>query len=137
MVFSRGDQRSYLQISLTKELQIGKTYYTQFFVRLRKGSEFACNNLGLLFSDSLIRTKGYGHLNIVPQIVHSEILESSENWIELRTSFIPKSNAKYLLIGNFFNNESTSTKLILMSGLHSETVVFLLIDDVYVGEEMP
>lgn len=142
-LLSGSDYRSYLEVRLKKPLVKGKKYYTEIWVRKRSSS--ACNNLGLLFSDSLIKirfnrrlTAGdnkhiMGTLMYTPQVIHQELILASHDWICLKGSFIASSRYQYLLIGNFFSNSLTSS--VNFGYPSSAEGIFYYIDDIYVGDE--
>ncbi|MEP2671331.1 MAG: hypothetical protein ABJH04_20175 [Cyclobacteriaceae bacterium] len=141
--FSDSNYRSYVEVPLTLELEKGRTYYTEVWVHSYPDQSKVSNNIGLHFSDSLIRSYRdttsiitnlpfMGVLSVEPQVNHSEILRTTSKWICLKTSFVAKSNAKYLIIGNFYNDEETDTLPNSDINTNSNSV-FYYIDDVYVG----
>ena len=136
LIYAKKNFRSYLQIPLKESLKKGKVYYTEIFVRVGKESQYAANNIGLYFSDTLVREKRRDNLNFEPQVNHNEILKDTSNWISIKGKFKATSNAKYLLIGNFFNNEHTKVERIRYNYNADPETVFYFVDDVFVSEEM-
>lgn len=141
LISSSNNTRSYLQVLLKEKLQIGKIYYTEVFISLPKNAAWGCNNFGLYFSDTLIRQHGIMdiyNLNFKPQVNHSEILSDTTEWTSLRGEFKATTNASYLLIGNFFDSANTKIMPIRNNRRSNERpIVFIHIDDVYVGENPP
>lgn len=141
--FSESAYRSYLEIRLEEPLVKGRKYYTEVWVQMNNRA-LACNNIGLLFSDTLIRVQFdttsrirnvpfMGTLRFVPQVNHGQVVSDAYGWICLKASFIADSRYEYLLIGNFFSNDQTITqKNPVLSAV--TTGIFYFLDDVYVGD---
>jgi hypothetical protein len=132
LIYDKRNFRSYLQVKLNAELEKNKIYYTEVFVRIDKHAKSTCNNLGLYFSDTLVRENVRSNLNFKPQVNHNEVLRDTASWISLKGKFKATSNAKYLLIGNFYDNESTRIERIRHASEFDPGAVFLFIDDVSV-----
>jgi hypothetical protein len=139
--------RSYLEVQLVEELKPNKRYFIQIWVHLSHRAKFASNNIGLFFSDTLIKVEHDKHPAILnlpfvrslpfsPQINFKEIVSDTSNWVCLEASFVPKSAAKFLLIGNFFEDKETEIKNI-RSGENLESAIFYHIDDIFIGTEKP
>lgn len=135
LLYDKRNFRSYLQIELSEALRKGKVYCTEIFVRTQRGSQSVCNNIGLYFSDTLVREKTRQYLNFQPQINHNEILRDTSTWISLKGRFKATSDAKYLLIGNFYNNENTKTKMMGDNIRINPEAIFCFIDDISVKED--
>jgi len=135
LAFAEGNFRSYLQVPLNGGLSKGKIYCTEIFVRIRKESQSGCNNIGLYFSDTLVKEKTRHNLNFEPQVNHTDILSDTSSWISLKGKFKATSNAKYLLIGNFYDNENTKTERIRRNIGVDPEVIFYFVDDISVKED--
>ena len=135
LVLDKRNFRSYLQVELCRGLKKGRVYVTEIHVRIRPDSQSACNNLGLYFSDSQVREKIRSNLNFEPQVNHGEILRDTTGWISLKGKFKATSSAKYLLIGNFYDNENTKIERIRYAAGIDPGAIFYFIDDVFVSEE--
>lgn len=144
-LLSTSEYRSYLEARLESPLVKGRRYYTEIWIR--GIAESACNNLGLLFSDTLIKTHVDKQLNVggnthimgilkyKPQVNHQETILATSNWVCLRASFVAGSCHKYLLIGNFLSNDETNTTNFPDTFTSSSASgIFYAIDDIYVGE---
>lgn len=102
------NNREILGSQLIEPLIIGQNYYISFWVNLGDWSSCAINNVGILFIKDLyypITPKNISHL------YSSQIISDTVNWIKISGSFIPDSSYKYILIGNFFDDENTDTML--------------------------
>jgi len=139
---SEFNYRNYLQVNLLSPLKPNQEYYTEVWIRIAKGTNWVCNNVGLYFSDSLVRIKTdtashfqnapfFGVLPFVPQVNHTEIVSDTLDWVCLKASFTATSKAKHLLIGNFFTDENTICQPIGNS--NSQRQAFYYVDDIYVG----
>jgi OmpA-OmpF porin, OOP family len=124
----------YLMIELDSALEKNQKYYAEFFVvRSQKGSK-AANNIGMLFSDSIISTRDRLPLYFTPQINEDEIIDTKGNfWKKIKGVFTAESNAKYLLIGNFYGDNVTITKKMP----EGERGAYYYIDDVAVRRALP
>lgn len=125
------DYREYLTVKLSSPLEIGEKYLAEMYFSLGDNSMFACNNIGMYFSNTLISSIPPFRevLNFSPLVNESSIITDSINWVKLRGSFKASSSLQYLLIGNFFNDSSTSLASI-PSIIHWYTYYF--IDDIAV-----
>ncbi len=106
------DYREYLEVMLTTPLISGQAYYGEFYVSRAEVLQFSTNNIGMYFSDSLINSPIYGPLNLVPQINGNAVISDTIEWVKISGTFIATSAAQYLIIGNFYNDLSTSVSSI-------------------------
>ncbi len=107
--------REHIGIQLKQSLVIGEKYYISFYIAadLQKiaGKYYGMwsNNIGIKLStvaysgNNPITIDNYAHLN------SSTIIQDTINWHLISGSFIADSAYKYLIIGNFFDNEHTDT----------------------------
>ena len=80
----------------------------------------------------------FGKLDFRPQVNFEEVISDTMRWISIRGKFKATSKSSYLLIGNFFDEAGTKKQVIQTNRQSREhPVVFILIDDVYVGEKEP
>ena len=101
----------YIEVPLTASLQKGQKYYAEMWVLLSEIATKASNNLGLLFSDTLINTGDRLPLCMQPQINSEDIVLTKSNlWKKIWGIFEAQSNAKYLIIGNFYGFGQTEIK---------------------------
>lgn len=121
--------REYLQVALTAPLITGKTYYAEMYVSHAEYTPHYCNNFGMYFSDALINNPTYSVLNFIPQINEISVITNDTGWVKISGYFTATSPKQYLLIGNFYNNLSTST----ISASGSMTNAYYYVDDISVS----
>lgn len=103
------EYREYLEIQLIQPLVVGLTYYAELYVSLADSARHASNNIGMYFSDTLIHNRRIcSELDFRPQINENSIITDNKTWVEVSGEFIATSPARYLVIGNFSNNNMTS-----------------------------
>ena len=104
--------REFIICELDSFLQIGNKYYFSFFTNYshyHPNQAVASDNIGLKFS-----TVNFDSINIAPitnsaLIWSTQIITDSINWIKFSGQFIADSAYKYLLLGNFFDDNNTDT----------------------------
>ncbi len=137
--------REYIGIELNEPLEIGIDYFVSFKAALTHISRFATKNLGVLFStvSYSIKPEGlYCHHDSVPlpplnyaHVYSEEFISDTANWTTISGWFTADSAYKYLIIGNFFDDDNTEYAIFNPSS--SSTATYYLIDDVYVGRYPP
>ncbi|WP_149275026.1 OmpA family protein [Pareuzebyella sediminis] len=118
-VYAPDDYREYLQAELTDTLKKGKEYRVSFYVSLAERSDFAVNEFGLLFAQDSLKisttkslSKGLlyqkkGNIYTALEINYPKFFSDTKNWTLVTTQFIAKGTEKYLVLGNFKNNDRT------------------------------
>jgi len=108
----RGYPRNYLKQSL----QSGKTYCVKFYCNITNQSSFAVDGLGAYFGDVNIDTitqcnKPISYL--APQVQYmAGFMTDTMNWVPVTGTFVANGTEKYLLLGNFKSDLTTSTLMI-------------------------
>src|SRR6185312_1133364 len=106
--------RDYIQDKLVDSLKVGVKYFTTFYVCPADTSWYYCNNIGAYFSDSSLRYASnfqYVKSYLTPQVQNDPIknpLTLARTWIKVSGSFVASGSEKYIVIGNF-KNDSTSS----------------------------
>lgn len=119
--------REYLAVPLKEPLQIGKRYQLSFYVQ-RLERSLAINNLGAALSSTAVLTENEERLNLTPILKQQKILSSDPGvWEKLEVTFAAKENSKYLIIGNFHEDNKTQTEVREGS---IENYAYYYIDDV-------
>jgi len=126
--------REYLQIELTEALIPGEYYCAEMYASLAEIAHFAANNLGIAFVDEKVSVSNFHELPFTPQVIESEIITDTANWVKVGGTFKASSSAKYLIIGNFSNDKQTSFNLNYQDNWLYDAYYF--IDDVSV-ERLP
>ncbi|MFQ5335607.1 MAG: OmpA family protein [Flavobacteriales bacterium] len=116
--FGRGGKKDsdtpwheYIEAPLKAPLLPGQKYYAEMWVLLPEIATKASNNLGILFSDTLINTGDRLPLCLQPQVNADKIISTKGGmWKKIWGVFEAKTAAKYLVIGNFYGFGQTQIK---------------------------
>ncbi|MFY0689086.1 MAG: gliding motility-associated C-terminal domain-containing protein [Cyclobacteriaceae bacterium] len=132
--------REYFQTQLSKKLEPGNLYQTTVFVSSDRTDALISNNLGVYFSEKEIKYSSNDvfpePLPFTPQVNMDEIALGNEVWTKINGCFSVNSSKEYMIIGNFFDDNSTTTKIINPLKNNSGDVAYYFIDDVSV-EKLP
>ena len=123
--------REYLQVQLTSPLVTGQTYLGEFWVSLGDNSSLAANNLSMYFSTTSTNSGVSGPLNLVPQIVETNVITDTANWVLVSGTFVATAPWDYIIIGNEKDDASTLSQVVPTSGFIN--LAYYFVDDVYVG----
>lgn len=96
----------YVQVELEEALVKGEKYVGEFWVLRSETARKASNNFGLYFSDSIVDTRDRLPLYFTPQVNESKLIKK-RMWHRVKGVFIAPSNAKYVLVGNFYGDKYT------------------------------
>ena len=119
----------YIEGKLTKPLIKGKEYYVEFWVRHLSISSLYSNNIGVLFTDTLIKTNDKVAIYTTPQINKGRIIKSEDQWEKISGIIRAKKTYKYITIGNFYHDKQTH---IIKSKTGTRRGAYYYIDDVLV-----
>jgi len=99
----------YVEVKLLDSLLNGKKYCANFFVSLADSVNYAIDNIGLYFSDTLISMATNYNLPFTPQIVNQpgSFLTDKINWAKISGEYIAHGGEKYIIIGNFSDLNNT------------------------------
>lgn len=126
--------REYIQIQLKEPLVIGQHYYIEFWVNHLPRS-LQINNLGAHFSMKRIDIKTDEILAFRPAVNAEKIITATKGrWSKISGNFKSDSEADYLIIGNFFNDQKTEVK---KAAENSLPFAYYYVDDVLVRKEEP
>ncbi len=125
--------REYVHSQLTNTLVSNNFYYIKFFVVLGNYSKYACNNIGMYFSNNSIYQSGASNflLNYTPQIkkFNNPIITDTLNWIEISGIYQSTGTENYVTVGNFNNDVTTDT---LTTDTNNYSGSYYLLDDISV-----
>ena len=127
-------QRDYLQGRLYAPLTVGMSYCVTFYVVMEGASVNAINSIGAYLDDGSIDTNnhcGLPHMEDVPQVMETAIINDTLNWIKIQGSFIANGTEKYITIGNFRDTAHTSKIQVLIVPPGGEESYYL-VDDISV-----
>jgi OmpA-OmpF porin, OOP family len=127
--------REYVQIQLTEPLVIGQSYIVDFWVS-HLAKSLKVNNLGAYFSQKKMHEVNESKLGVVPQVKAEEVLDAEGGrWVHFSGKFTAYTDAKWLIIGNFFADEQTVK--ITPSVSDPLNFAYYYIDDVSVKKTEP
>jgi outer membrane protein OmpA-like peptidoglycan-associated protein len=102
------DYQEYIQGTLKEHLEQGKYYNIGFYISRNFNAKYASNNLGICFIDSPAFKNDRGPIELSPDFNLKEIIYTKKSeWIKISKTIKARSNAKYFIIGNFFEFEKT------------------------------
>ena len=129
------NNRGYLQAQLCQPLQAGKEYLFEMYVKLETFCQYSSSNIGVHFPDERIRLDDYSLIQFPPHIENDpkNVIDNSDNWHLIKGTYTAKGTEKYILIGNFYNDEKTVTKK-LTKAMNKPYISFY-IDDVVLYSE--
>ncbi len=129
-------EKDYLQGHLSQTLIAGHTYNVCFYATMEQSSIFAVNHIGAYLDDGSVDTTqspGKTQIQYTPQILDTNIINDTFNWIRIQDTFTAKGTEKLITIGNFFDNAHThAIPLIDTTGIGHGVWTPYLIDDVSV-----
>ena len=130
--------RDYLQGHILHPLLTGHSYAVSFFATLEQGSFYAINHICAYLDDGTIdttSTPGKIQNQYSPQIVDTEIINDTLNWVKIQGNLVANGSEKLITIGDFFDLNHThfiavhdTTLRVLEGGFWA----YYLIDDVSV-----
>jgi gliding motility-associated-like protein len=134
--FGINDQyREYIQGHTTSALVAGQTYCVSMFVSLADDSPWACNNMGIYFSNTqYLRDACAGsspRINVTPQLNYScaIINDTTPQWFRIQWNYVAVGGEQYFVIGNFFNDAGTNSVSTGATSLQNQ-FAYYYIDDV-------
>ena len=104
------DQRDYIQVQLSSPMETGSTYIVEFYVSLADSTEFSVDNVGAYLSLNPIFASNDGVLDFTPQVQFETFVDDTENWVRIADTIIAEGDFDYITIGNFNDDENTSTQ---------------------------
>ncbi len=104
--FGGGDScnyREYVQGKLMIPLVAGECYSVSFYVSLADKSSYATQELGMYFSDTMVKVNHSCALPFAPQVKSpsNDWLDETDGWTEISGTFTATGAEKYFIIGNF------------------------------------
>lgn len=126
---------NYIKNQLSQPLEIGKTYYVEFYVSLVDDSRFAINDIGLFFSTYTSSAKPWNiqYTSVTPQISSGNVnaISDTANWVKVSGCYTADSSYSYITIGNF-NPNTTLTQLVSPAFTYEHVAYY--VDDVSIIE---
>lgn len=123
------NSREYLEVELVDTLIAGSEYNVSFYVSLGDTSQYACNNIGVHFSDSIILFDPFTSpllLQVPFHVFTQNIISDGLGWQIISGNYVANGGEKYMVIGNFEPDTST---LVQLSGFGSRPAAYYYFDD--------
>jgi hypothetical protein len=106
--------REYLQCELTDSLIFNENYLVKFFTLTgvlsnNSPGNFASNNIGLHFSDTLLHTNNEYVIPLISQVKYfnNEIISDTSTWTKVSGIYEAEGGEKFMTVGNFnFDSET-------------------------------
>jgi gliding motility-associated-like protein len=129
--------REYISSPLTVSLNAGELYRVEFWVQLADSSRFACNRLGVYFSNGAPVQAGNTPINFIPQIENPNIINDTSDWTLITGIYQASGTENYITIGVF---RADGSPLLQRQDLGSKSTgcdafddaIYYFIDDVVV-----
>ncbi len=130
--------REYIQIQLKEPLVAGQNYTVDFWVAHLPLS-LRINKLGAYFSNKKIDTPTENRLSFTPHVFADKIIHAENGgWAHFTGKFSANNEGEWLIIGNFFSDEETTTSTPSVSNTSgSLNFAYYYIDDVAVRKAEP
>jgi hypothetical protein len=131
------DWRNYVQVKINSILKQNKKYYAEHYINMRDALALACNNIGMLFTNTTLYVDTinypYGVLPANPQIINygNPVITDTMNWVKVSGVFKATGGEQYLTLGNFKYDANTVFKYVNINGYYGACYN---IDDVAVYE---
>jgi hypothetical protein len=133
--YAPGNNRYYAEAKLTHTLTAGKQYSVSFRVSLTDSSNYACDDIGVYFSDSLIDIQNTTNLPFNPQIKNAvgDSLNNKTGWTLVSGIYSAVGTESWIIIGNF-KPDSTSIHYSVPGGKPGGTSATVFMDSIVVKE---
>jgi len=135
-ILSISPYREIIGCQLINSLVVNQKYYLSFKVNAADQNEIYTNNIGMMFSNKSfihiypdwpfdsVFIKNFSHLHSI------NVITDTANWTTIKGTFIADSAYKYLMIGNFYDDNHT-----VIIGGGSAAEVYYLIDEICVSTD--
>lgn len=111
--FYKDSYREYIQMELDSALTKGKKYGFSIQTSLADKAGIAVNSLGVAFSDTLVKQRSLLFTLELPHEIlqnrSKSFLNNKEKWTDLYIDYIAKGGEKFIIIGNFLDNNAMDT----------------------------
>jgi len=103
--------REYMEVQLTAPLIAGTSYYFEMYVSLANSCSYTSSSIGAYFSDTMVYVNNYLTLPYNPQINNTtgNFINDTLGWTRISGNFIAQGGEKYLILGNFNNDQQTDS----------------------------
>jgi outer membrane protein OmpA-like peptidoglycan-associated protein len=137
------EPRTYLGVELKRKMNDNALYCIKYRASLAERSLYASNNLGAALSSKQINKKGETSIILDDALLSdkNEVVKIREGWWEFCKRYNAKGGEKYLVIGNFKDDERTAYETMDLPAEYaeegSEAAAYYYIDGVEIREIQP
>lgn len=106
--------REYIEGMTSSPLVAGQQYCVSMYVSLANNVQFACNNIGVKFYNSLFQRNACpgtsnSLISLTPDLNYTcTPIMDTMNWVRLEWTYTAVGGESYFVIGNFYNNAGTT-----------------------------
>jgi hypothetical protein len=125
--------REYVEVRLTAPLVSGQKYCVEYLLSLADQSNYSIGSIGAYFSaDSIYRLDNSVFSSYTPQVQHhrDSMISDTINWVLISDQFTATGGEKFMTIGNFHQDDSTTYDTTNTSSL--STIAHYYIDNISV-----
>jgi outer membrane protein OmpA-like peptidoglycan-associated protein len=131
--------RTYIGVELKRKMEENGLYCIRFQASLAERSLYASNNLGVVIANKSVSKKGETSIlrDDVLLTDKNEIVNTKDGWWEYCKRYNAKGGERYLVIGNFVDDEKTSYETMEVSSEYekgSEPAAYYYIDAVEIRQ---
>ncbi|MBL7814872.1 MAG: OmpA family protein [Saprospiraceae bacterium] len=127
--------REYVQIQLKEPLVEGQNYVFEIWMASLEGG-LRCNNLGVFVTKKQMKIAGEERINVKPLAFAAKIIEPKpKGWQKLTLKFKADSEAEWLIIGNF--NDDETTMIMAAPSVSNLNFGYYYLDDVSLKKTEP
>ncbi len=131
---SISNYREYWEVQLTNPLTAGTNYYWSFWVSRLDETDYASNNIGIHFSDTIITSIDDQVFNVPPAYNYATIVNDSINWLQISGVYVAAGGEQYIVIGNFYDDLQT-TNIQVQAGSNGGEGACYYLDDVCISTD--
>jgi gliding motility-associated-like protein len=94
------------------------------YLSCANGNRYFVNNLQVLFSETLINNQVDSVLQIPPQLSLTFIYDTL-NWLKISAEYVATGTENYLIIGNFFTDQTINCVLLNPNEMLAESYIYI------------
>lgn len=114
------NSREYIGVKLLQNLDSNVNYCFSCYISLAKNWKYACNGFGFYLTTDTTNIYNFSYSTIgnTATFIENKIIYDSLGWTNINTSFVNNiKNAKYLILGNFFDDSIITKSIVNINAL--------------------
>jgi outer membrane protein OmpA-like peptidoglycan-associated protein len=133
---SQRNYREYLQTKLSRPLKAGEIICASAWISAADLNRYFTGGFGMYFSEERYANDNSNVLEVQPQVMNPmlNVLDNTDDWVELSNTFVAKGGEEFVIIGNFLNDRQMRVlrkHQVLAEGTTNEWC-YLFIDNVVI-----